>query len=180
MEAKDSLLIAQLSQVIIEFLAVLNKERRENAGIEEILGPLFARAGYNQNNSLINQGTLISHAYLTIVWLWEQQPMHFKDAIPNCALDDPVAPWPNLADTVLQWEDDLNQPSPRRLHSWLRHVRNALSHGRVSFDKANEDDLIFADATSKAPHPHTLIRMSPLRLGSVANLVISACEQGPT
>lgn len=177
MNAQDSLLIAQLSRVTIEFLAVLNRERRQNTRAQELLDPLLTRAGYNQRNSLINQGILIGYAYLTMVWLWEQLPTQFTDAIPNFSLDDPVAPWPNLADTILRWEYNFSQPSPQSLHPWLRHIRNALSHGRVSFDPIDDDALIFADAMPNAPHPHTLIRLSPQRLGSVADLVMSTCEQ---
>jgi len=177
MNAKDSLLIAQLSQVTIEFLAVLNRERRQNTLSRDFLDPLFARAGYNQKNSLINQGTIIGHAYLTIVWLWEQQSSHFTEAIPNFPLDNPVAPWPNLSDTVIYWERHISQPSHRYFHSWLRHVRNALSHGRVSFDPTNDDLLVFADAINKSSDPHTIIQLSPAQLGLIANLVIKECEQ---
>jgi hypothetical protein len=177
MDAKESLLIAQLSRVTIEFLAVLNSERRENPIAQKFLKPLLEKANYNQNNSLINQGTIIRHAYLTIVWLWEQQRAHFIDTIPNCSLADPVAPWLPLADTVILWEQNLDQASPRNLHSWLRHVRNALSHGRVSFDTVDGETLIFADALPNSNQPHTIIRLSPIRLGTVSDLVMRACEE---
>ena len=177
MDVKESLLVAQLSQVTIQFLGVLQRERRQNPRAQEMLAPFFAEAGYNQRNSLVNQGTIIGHAYLTIVWLWQQQSAQFIQVIPNFELDQPIEPWPSLADTVVSWENHKEQVNSRRLHSWLRHVRNALSHGRVSFDLTDDDLLVFADAASDGADPHTFIRIEPQRLGLVADLVIAACEQ---
>jgi hypothetical protein len=71
MTPRDSLLVAQLSQATIAVLGALNRERRENPHSAEVINRILKSAQYNLRNSLINQGTLIGHAYLTMVWLWK-------------------------------------------------------------------------------------------------------------
>jgi hypothetical protein len=176
MTPRDSLLVAQLSQATIAVLGALNRERRENPHSAEVINRILKSAQYNLRNSLINQGTLIGHAYLTMVWLWEKQRQNFGENFPDRPLDNPVAPWPHLDQTVLQWENGLVRTSHRTLQPWLRHVRNSLSHGRVWFDPIDNESLVFADALSGAQEPHTLIRMHPQLLASVSDLVVQACE----
>ena len=54
-----------------------------------------------------HQATLIGHAYLTLVWLWEKQPVHFVDVIPDVQLESADAPWSMLSKTMLLWEEGL-------------------------------------------------------------------------
>ncbi len=176
MNPRDSLLIAQLSQATISFLGLLNRLRREDPAAMQGINRLLNAANYNPVNSLVHQGTLIGHAYLTIVWLWEKQAANFAQAIPNFAIANPTAPWPNLADTVLLWESGSNRVAPRDLHNWLRHTRNALGHGRVAFDASDDDALVFSDSRPDAVEPHTRIRIESRRLFQVADCVVQACE----
>lgn len=156
---------------------MLNRKRRENSRDSETVNRLLAEAHYNTQNSLINQATLIGHAYLTLVWLWEKQPVNFIDVIPDTPLESGIAPWPVLSQTVILWEEGRQQPSAQTLRAWLRHVRNALSHGRVSFSPLDEDTLVFADAAPGSSEPHTLISIPPRLLSTVADIMVDVCAR---
>jgi hypothetical protein len=178
MDHNDAFDFATRSFRHVRLLGLLNQSWRNQS--PEPVGQLLdswlqgQRVGNLDSFSFVNQHTLLTHLYMTVVWYVEHQGQGlfddlFKDLLVSeiGKLNEQYAgvptqrrpTWPEIEDSVITWTAIVSKkPEPRTLSAYFKHLRNAVAHGRVDF--LDNGDFLFFDRYPGDPKPHTKLKMN--------------------
>lgn len=140
-ETEENMIIFQVL-ANLKFLDDFAVALKDNASSEQSLKQFFEKWQQDiewnsaENYSLMNQGVILTSLYGTIVYPKEK----FFDNIPETPLKDlNHKRWGAITFLIPQ-----PPPDTMSLRSFVRRLRNALSHSRVTVKKDPEHDMIFS------------------------------------
>lgn len=171
---RKSIEVAKVSRDTMRLLNTLQRVMKKRS-FAPLLINQFKEEGLKveMTGSFINPGTVLGFAYMSLVWLRET----------GCDVPQDLDDWmlsgmnslriPALSNTILQWENECKNVRPKTFAHYKYHLRNAISHGRVSW----EDGVFrFEDALNDKTPVHTVISIPVKLLLELCDKVIE-CSQ---
>lgn len=161
-DAKNTLLMARV-------LSRLENERSSNEWLDKIISEVEKENGYKTKVPLVNQSVYLTVAYSTLLSLRESYFSEKSEA--EKILEERVKPLFSRHEINIERGPSAGEIGENAPATFVRRVRNALAHGRVSIE---EQSFTFKDEYPKGSENWVEITMSWHALGELTDMVFAA------